>query len=144
MENSFNLLLKENLILSFLKRKIKIFKNFKNFNYNSNSRPLHGLGYPKNSDNMSIFKIMYPLLLIGKKKSQQGWKVKKLPFNVHKIVYATEQIWKVMKNFVITAWQMFGKVNVPIVEQGFNAVILILKNKNYAEIQRSKIRKERQ
>ena len=72
MENSFSLLLKENLILSFLKRKIKIFKNFKNFNYNLNFLLLHGLGYLKNSGSTSIFKIMYLHLPTDKKKYQQG------------------------------------------------------------------------
>lgn len=71
MTNSFKLLQKENLILSFLKKKIKIFKNFKNFNFNSNFQPLHGLGFLKSSDNMSIFKIMYRPLPTEQKKYQQ-------------------------------------------------------------------------
>lgn len=143
MENSFNLLQKENLILSFLKRKIKIFKNFKNSNYNSNFPLLHGLGYLKSSESTSIFKITYQLLPTDKKKYQQGWKVKKSLFSVHKTACATELIWKVMNNFAITVWLMFGKVNVPIVEPEFNAVTVTPKNRNYAEIQRLKPRKEK-
>lgn len=48
-----------------------------------------------------------------------------------------------MNSFAITIWRMFGKVNVPIVWQEFNVVMLILKNKINAEIQRSKRRKEK-
>lgn len=71
MENSFSLLLKGNLILSFLKRKIKIFKNLKNFNFSSNYTPPHGLGYPKSSGNMNIWMIMSPLLPTGQKTYKQ-------------------------------------------------------------------------
>lgn len=48
-----------------------------------------------------------------------------------------------MSNFAITVWLMFGKVNVPIVGQEFSVVTLTPKNKNYAEIQRLKPRKEK-
>ena len=48
-----------------------------------------------------------------------------------------------MSNSAITVWLMFGKVNVPIVEPEFNAVTVTPKNRNYAEIQRLKPRKEK-
>lgn len=39
---------------------------------------------------------------------------------------------------------MCGKVNVPIARQEFNAAIVTHKNKNYAEIHRLRIKKEKQ
>lgn len=143
MENSFKLLLNENLFLSFLKRKIKIFKNSKNFNCNSNFPLLHGHGYLKSSDNMNILMTTYQHLPIENKKFKTDSKAKKFQFNVLKIVYATDKTLKTMNNFVIIVWLMYGKVNVQIVEQEFNVATVILRNKSYAEILKSKTKKEK-
>ena len=92
MENSFNLLPKRNLLASFMKRKIKIFKNFKNQNFNANYLSTLGRLFLKSSDSMNLFRLTYRLQQIELKKLKQGSKVKRFQWNAQKIVFVTNRI----------------------------------------------------
>lgn len=91
MLNLFSLLLNVNLFLSFLKRKIKIFKSSPNSNSNSNSQPPLGHGYLKSFANMNLFKNTFLLLQIDPRSLKTGSKVKSSLFNALKIVFVTSK-----------------------------------------------------
>lgn len=74
---------------------------------------------------MNNCKSILQILLVEPKLFKKDLKAKKYLFNVHKIVYVTGKISKVMNSFVTIVQQMFGKVNVLIVKLEFNVIIKI-------------------
>jgi hypothetical protein len=144
MENLFSWLLNANLFPSFLKRKIKIFKNLINLNSSLSYPPPVGLGSHTNLENTNPSKNMSPPPQTERKSFKIDWKVKRSLLNVLKIAYATVRIWKVMNNFAVTVWPMYGKVSARIVCRESNVVIVTQRKQGYAEIHKSRTREGKQ